>query len=125
MPTVDDRLLRIERNILNLSRWSIDIMSTLQELTDLVTSLQAANVEAKADAARHAAATDNAVGLLQALSARIAELASQPTLVTQAQLDALALQAQAALTDATAANATRDAADAALAQATVDNTPTP
>lgn len=126
--TTAARLARIERLILNLSSalhtHTEILMSTAQELQDAIDALTARATEAKADADRHAAATDQAVGLLQALTAKIAELAAAgPQLITQAQLDALSKQAGDAIATMDAANTTRDAADAALGQGVVDNTP--
>lgn len=127
---ISARLERLERLVINLAS-SLHIhteilMSTAQELQDALDALTARATEAKADADRHAAATDQAVGLLQALTAKIAELAAAGVqLITQAQLDALSAQAGAAIATMDAANVTRDAADAALGQGVADNTPAP
>ena len=83
---------RIEAGIASVNRklnnWGILIMSTLQELQ---AGLDALSVKVDADAAQSA----QAVTLLQALTATIADLKSQigaGTPVTQAQLDALTAQ---------------------------------
>ena len=130
LSTISARLERVERLVINLAS-SLHIhteilMSTAQELQDAIDALTARATEAKADADRHAAATDQAVGLLQALTAKISELAAAgPQLITQAQLDALSTQAGDAIAVMDAANTTRDAADAALGQGVADNTPAP
>ena len=129
-PTIATRLARLERLVVNLASslhlHTEIIMSNAQELQDAIDALTLRANEAKADADRHAAATDQAVGLLQALTAKIAELAAAgPQLITQAQLDALNAQAGSAIATMDAANTTRDAADAALGQGVADNTPAP
>lgn len=119
---------RIERRLVNLvSLLNLNtetIMSTLQDLQTQVDALTAAGTEARADSARQQASTNLAIGLLQALTAKIAELAAGgPQLVTQAQLDTLVTQANAAVSDMAAANTARDSADAALDVAVGENTP--
>jgi len=119
----EDRLARIDRNVLNLLRWSIDIMTTQAEFQTQMDQLAAQGIEAKADAARQAAQVEQAVGLLQGLTQVIANLKAQQGPITQEQLDALGLQAEQALADMAAANTTRDAADATLQGGVTDNTP--
>ena len=129
-PATLARFDRLERLILNLTSTlnlhTEIIMSTLAELETKIADLTAGQAEAKADAARHEASTNQAVGLLQALSAKIAELAAVgPALITQAQLDALVAQADTGIADMTVANTQRDAADAVLDQGVAANTPAP
>lgn len=125
-PSTEARLGCIERLILNLFPTIPlleKIMANLQELQDKIDALTAGQTEAQADAARHEARTNEAVGLLQALKAIIDSLPNTPALITQAQLDALNAQAAAALADMDAANTQRDAADDALAAGVAANTP--
>lgn len=126
--TTEDRLARIERNLLTLLRWSIDIMTTQQEFDAKMDAMVAAAADAKADAATQRAITDQAVGLLQGLTAAIADLRNQAqagAVITQAQFDALAAKADAALADMAAANATRDQASLDLQAGVSGNTPAP
>jgi hypothetical protein len=99
------------------------IMQELDELRASVGTLKAQAVEAKSDSARHEARTTAAVGLLQALTAKIAELASQPTGASAAELAELNASAQEAIADFNAADAQRDTADAVLETGTAENTP--
>lgn len=99
-------------------------MASNQELVDKIAELRAGQTESRQDAAAARAVAEQVVGLLQALTAKIGELAAGGVqLVTQEQLNALVAQADAGIADMNAANAERDAAAAALAQAVTDNTP--
>jgi len=119
----EDRLARIDRNVLTLLRWSLEIMETLDTMQQKLSELTAQATEAKADAARQTALAEQAVGLLQGLTQVIADLKAQQGPITQAQLDALGLQAEQALADLAAANTARDAADATLQGGVTSNTP--
>lgn len=127
-PDIKARFDQLEHLLLSINHafhfWSSKIMDTAQDLQITMDNLTAEAVEAKADAARSATLTTQAVGLLQALTAKVAELAAGGVqLVTQAQLDALNTQGKAALADMAAANTQRDAADATLGTGVTDNTP--
>lgn len=135
------RLDRLERLILNLHSTVLLFqeitMTTAAEMQAKMDALVASSevdradaAEAKADAERQTALGEQAVGLLQSLTTIIADLRAQQGPITQAQLDALGAQADAALAtlaqskaDADAANTARDAADATLATGVTDNTP--
>lgn len=98
-------------------------METLDTMQQKLSELTAQATEAKADAARQTALAEQAVGLLQGLTQVIADLKAQQGPITQAQLDALGLQAEQALADLAAANTARDAADATLQGGVTSNTP--
>lgn len=146
--TLKVRFDRIDRLILNLhSTLNLQreiIMETLDTLNakmaDLKTAADTAKADAdaaRADSAALAAQNEQTIGLLQALTAKIAELAALVanggfTPAAQAQLDALGVAAQSAIdtlaaakAQADAANNERDAALAAQAQAVTDATPAP
>lgn len=119
-----DRIDRLLLNLLSLSNLHQEII--MQELDDLkadIQTLKAQGAEAKADSARHEARTGEAVGLLQALSAKIDALATQPGGASPAELAALRTETQAAIADFGAADVQRDAADATLAAGVAANTP--
>jgi hypothetical protein len=122
------RFAHLERLILSLHttlNLRLDsFMITFEDYQAKIDELNAAAIEAKADATRQAVQTEAAVGLLQALSAKIGDLVAQGAgAITQAQLDALGAQVSTALTDLADANAARDAADATLAAGVAENTP--
>jgi hypothetical protein len=125
------QLDRIEHLLLSqfhlINYWSEKIMLDITQLQAQVEALTAAASADKAAAAASAAKVDTAVGLLQALSASIADLKAQlgaGNAITQADIDALTAKASAALTDLTASAATETAADAALDAGVAGNTPT-
>ena len=99
---------------IQLNSWGTLIMSTFQDVQAAIDAL-----EAKVDA--DAAQSAEAVGLLQALTASIADLKAQVaagTPVSQAQLDALAARIPT-ITDKLSAS------DALLASGITAATPTP
>ena len=98
-------------------------METLETMQQKLAELAAQGAEARADAVRQTALAEQAVGLLQGLTQVIADLRAQQGPITQAQLDALGLQAEQALADLAAANTARDAADATLQGGVASNTP--
>lgn len=57
----EDRLARIARNVLTQLRWSLEIMETLETMQQKLADLVAQANEAKADAARQTALTEQAV----------------------------------------------------------------
>jgi hypothetical protein len=123
---LDDRLRRIDRHLLTLLTWNLDIMTTLQELQDKQDALVAAAAEAKADAARQRQVADQGIGLMQAQSAAIADLRAQlaaGVAITQAQIDALGAKADQALLDMADANTVRDQVDVDVAAEVTANTP--
>lgn len=98
-------------------------LTQLQATVDQLTAAAAAD---RAAAAASAAKVEQAVGLLQALSATIADLQTQVAAgnaVTQDQVDALQAKAAAALTDLAASATTEAAADASLDAAVTAATP--
>lgn len=107
--------LQIRRELIELNERINTIMATDIELEAKIDALAAGQAEAKADAARHEARTNTAIGFIQDLKQAIADLQAQgPALITQEKLDALVNKADAALSDMNAANVQRDAADEAL-----------
>lgn len=118
-----DRVLRLLLTIHDLNRTII-----MQEFDDTKAGLQAiidAAKESATDATRQRGFVDQALALMQAQNARIAELAAQAGGATPAQMAELVAMSQAALVDMAAANVTRDAADADLAAGTAASTPAP
>lgn len=100
----------------------------MQEFDDTKAGLEAiivAATEAKADATRQRGLIDQAVGLMQALNAKIGELAGQAGGATAADLASLRDLTATALSGLGAANTARDEADADLAAGTAQNTPAP
>lgn len=98
--------------------------------SDKIDALVASEADARADSAALRTAVDGAVGLMQALTAKMQGLAATGQGATAAELQALLADAQAntakltqAQADATAANTARDAALADLAAGTTANTP--
>lgn len=98
-------------------------METLETMQQKLAELVAQATEARADATRQTALAEQAVGLLQGLTQVINDLRAQQGPISQAQLDALGLQAEQALADLAAANTARDAADATLQGGVTSNTP--
>lgn len=113
-------ILVLNRDLLNLKE---AIMQELEGLKADIQTLKNQAAEAKADAARHEQRTVAAVGLMQALVAKIGELEAQPAGASPAELAALRIDTMAAIAEFDAANVQRDAADATLEQGTVDATP--
>jgi multidrug resistance efflux pump len=130
--TTDQRLQRIEdlvrtvnRNVLNLSRWSIDIMTQLQDLEAKVDLLTAAAADAKADSAAQRALGVQVVGQLQDMNQAIVDLRAQVAAgqaVTPEDLDRLSGKVQGSLDLFATANAERDQAQADLAAGASANT---
>ncbi len=127
--TILAEIKRTQRLLLSLHKTHLFfqeiIMSELTELQANVAMLKQRALDAKEDAARHEARTVAAVGLLQALVAKIAELANAAAGATPAELAALRDETALALADFDTANTQRDAADDVLGQGTADNTPAP
>lgn len=127
MTTTDQRLDRIEQLLLSVHHfinfWSSKMS---QELTDLQATMQAIQAGAAVDRAAavvSSAKADTAIGLLQALTAKIGELVAQGGGATAAELVALNVQGTAALADLNASKAIETAADTALDTAVAANTP--
>lgn len=128
--TANTQLDRIESLLLSqfnlIHYWSSKIMADITQLQATIDQLTAAAATDRAAAAASAAKVDQAVGLLQALSATIADLQTQVAAgnaVTQDQVDALQAKAAAALTDLAASATTEAAADATLDAAVTAATP--
>lgn len=128
--TAKTQLDRIESLLLSqfnlIHYWSSKIMADITQLQATIDQLTAAAATDRAAAAASAAKVDQAVGLLQALSATIADLQTQVAAgnaVTQDQVDALQAKAAAALTDLAASATTEAAADATLDAAVTAATP--
>ena len=128
--TAKTQLDRIESLLLSqfnlIHYWSSKIMADITQLQATIDQLTAAAATDRAAAAASAAKVDQAVGLLQALSATIADLQTQVAAgnaVTQDQVDALQAKAAAALTDLAASASTEAAADATLDAAVTAATP--
>ena len=125
----DTQLLLLQRLILSRQTTAnIQQELIMSELSDLQAQVQQTVsdlADAKADAARHEASTNSAIGLIQALTAKIAELIAAGVGATPADLAALSALLAPALADSGAANTQRDAADAALDAAVVAGTPAP
>ena len=127
MTTCDTELDRIKQ-ILFLINWSVQIMADLATLLDKITQLEAKGALDDTAAKASALIVTNAVGLLQALSAIIADLKAQlgsGSAITQAQIDAADTAATNALASLGASATTEAAADATLTAATTANTPPP
>lgn len=126
-PATKARLDRLERLFLNLiSTINLHTEITMSEFDDLranIEILKQQGLDAKADADRQAGLVTQGVGLLQALTAKIGELAGQPGGATPAQLAELRDNTAAAVADFNAANTARDTSDAALAGGIGENTP--
>lgn len=106
------------------------LKAQLAEQATQIALLQASATNAKEDAATQADLTNQAIGLMQALNAKIAELAAGAGGATQAQLQELLTTATAnsqqlttALASADEANTARDAAAAQLAAGIKAETP--
>lgn len=129
--TITSQLDRIEHLLLSqyhlINFWSAKTMADITQLQAKIDALTAAAAADKVASAASAAKVDTAVGLLQALSASIADLKAQlaaGNAITQDQVDALTAKAETGLADLTASAATETAADAALDAGVAANTPT-
>lgn len=128
--TTLSQLDRIESLLLaqiNLSNyWSSKLAADLTSLQARINELVDASNADKAAAEAQAAKIDNAIGLLQALTATIADLRAQladGAAITQPQIDALTEQVTSALGTLGQSAVTDAASDAALDGAVAANTP--
>lgn len=135
MTTTDElkaQITRVENLLLSnhhlINYWSSRIMTDLTQLQAQVAELTAAAENDRLAALASSAKVEQAVGLLQALSASIAALQAQLAAAVndpavQSAVDALVAQVSEAVSDLRASATTEAAADAALDAAVAANTP--
>lgn len=113
---IEQRLLRIHRDLLDLTERTITTMGIIEDLNAKLDLLQASLVDAKADAARQTALAQQGVQTMQDMKAALDDLRNNQGIPpdVQTQLEALSGKLDASITTAEEANATRDAADASL-----------
>lgn len=133
--TIEDRLINLTREVrevrrlvLTLSLENIDIMGLLEDVQAQVAQLQTEATEARADADRGRALSQQIIAMLQDQATAIASLQTQlanASPATIADLQAIKDSNQQALDAFAAANITRDETDASLAAVATPTPPTP